>query len=152
MFSAAFREGQRLLVEDRPVVELGDDDPELMGLILRILHYQGSPVDYAMEAEKLARLSIQCDKYDCTRALGPWVTTWLRSVKTKDDPAEALGFQILAAYEFGDSIEFRNKTRAAILQLTPTFAATWEEEELFALLPFSVTGKPWGIFEHSYYY
>jgi hypothetical protein len=141
MFSASFSEGQRLLVEECPVVELGDDDPKLMGLMLRVLHYQGSPKDYVMEAETLARLSIHCDKYDCTRALGPWVPTWLRNVGRKDDSAYALGFQILAAYTFGHSLEFRNKSRTATLQLTLSFVEAWEEERLFAILPSSVTGK-----------
>ncbi|OWY49412.1 hypothetical protein AALT_g11080 [Alternaria alternata] len=141
MFNAAFHEGQRLLVEDCPVLELGDDDPELMGLMLRILHYQGSSADYAMEAERLARLSLHCDKYDCTSALGPWVPTWLRNVATKDESAKALGFQILAAFIFGDSLEFRNKSRTATLQLAPSFGAVWEEEELLAILPSSITGK-----------
>ncbi|KAB2099961.1 hypothetical protein AG0111_0g11823 [Alternaria gaisen] len=120
MFSTSFSEGQRLLVEDCPVVELGDDDPELMGLILRILHYQGSPADYETEAEALAQLSIHCDK-------------------TKDDSAQALRFQILAAYIFGNSLGFRNKSRTATLQLTPSSVAVWEEEKLFAILPSSVT-------------
>ncbi|RYN61618.1 hypothetical protein AA0117_g12977 [Alternaria alternata] len=120
MFSTSFSEGQRLLVEDCPVVELGDDDPELMGLILRILHYQGSPADYETEAEALARLSIHCDK-------------------TKDDSAQALRFQILAAYIFGNSLGFRNKSRTATVQLTPSSVAVWEEEKLFAILPSSVT-------------
>lgn len=142
MFSASFSEGQRLLVEDCPVVELGDDDPELMGLMLRILHYQGDPTEYVIEAERLARLALLCDKYDCTRALGPWVPTWLRNVGTKDNSPQALGSQILAAYLFGDSLDFRNKSRAATLQLTASSVAAWEEEEPFAILPSSVIGKP----------
>jgi len=146
MFNATFHEGQRLLIEDCPLLELGDDDPELMGLMLRILHYQGSSADYVMEPERLARLSLHCDKYDCTRALGPWVSTWLRNVATKDGSAKTLGFQVLAAYTFGDSLEFRNKSRTATLQLAPSFVAAWEKEELFAVLPSSVTGKTWASF------
>jgi hypothetical protein len=142
MFSASFSEGQRLLVEGCPVVELGDDDPELMGLILRILHYQGSPTEYVMEAERLAKLSLLCDKYDCTKSLGPWIPTWLRNVGTKDVSPQALGSQILAAYMFGDSLEFRNRSRTATLQLAASSVAVWEEEEPFAVLPSSVTGKP----------
>lgn len=141
MFSATFREGQRLLAEDCPVVELEDDDPELVGMMLRVLHYQGSSADYAMEAETLARLSLHCVKYDCTRALGPWVQIWLENVTTKDESAKAMGFQILAAFTFGDTPEFRRKSRTATLQLEPSFVAAWEEEALFEPLLSSVTGK-----------
>ncbi|RYO00069.1 hypothetical protein AA0121_g13445 [Alternaria tenuissima] len=141
MFSATFREGQRLLAEDCPVVELEDDDPELVGLMLRVLHYQGSSADHKMDAETLARLSHHCDKYDCTRALRPWVQIWLKNVATKDESAKAMGFQILAAFIFDDTLEFRRKSRTATLQLEPSFVAAWEEEELFEPLLSSVTGK-----------
>lgn len=146
MFSATFREGQRLLAEDCPVVELEDDDPELVGLMLRVLHYQGRSADRTMDAETLARLSHHCDKYDCTRALRPWVKIWLENVATKDESAKAMGFQILAAFIFDDRLEFRRKSRTATLRLDPSFVAAWEEEELFESLLSSVTGKAWAPF------
>ncbi|RYN15619.1 hypothetical protein AA0112_g12665 [Alternaria arborescens] len=60
MFKPSFHEGQRLLHEDCPEFEL-EDDAQLMGLLLSILHYRGNSSDYTMSAEKLARLSILCD-------------------------------------------------------------------------------------------
>jgi len=142
MFSPSFLEGQRLLVEDCPIINLEEDDPELMELMFRILHYQGSPQEYVMDAEKLARLSLQCDKYQCTRALGPWVTIWLRNVARRDDSARTVGFQILAAYTFGDLLEFRSISRTATLQLRLSFVTAWDEDNLLAILPPSVSGKP----------
>ena len=40
MLSPTFKEGRALLHEDRVVIELKDDDPSLMELILNILHHQ----------------------------------------------------------------------------------------------------------------
>lgn len=141
MFSGCFLEGQRLLLEGVPVIELKDDDPELMGSILRILHYQGKITDHTMSAKSLARLAIQCDKYDLTRSLGLWTTTWLRNVRTNDTSAEVFGFKMLAAYIFGDSKEFRDISREAVFQLDLSFSSKWEKEELLSILPFSITGK-----------
>ena len=56
MFKPSFHEGQRLLREDCPEFELEDDDAQLMGVILSILHYRGNPSNYTMNAEELARL------------------------------------------------------------------------------------------------
>jgi hypothetical protein len=140
MFSSSFRERQQLLSEEIPVIELGDDDPEAMGLIMRVLHYQGTVADRTMSVKSLARLAIQCDKYDFTRSLGPWTTTWLQNVRTNDNSAEAFGFRILAAYMFGDSKGFRDITRLAILQLNPAFSANWDREELLSIIPLNFIG------------
>ena len=150
MFGASFNEGQRLHSEICPVFELHDDDPAVMELILRVLHHQSSPEDYLIDAEKLARLSVYCDKYDCTRALRAWIRIWLQTVKTMDASVEALGFQIMAAYMFGNPLEFREISRAATLQLPLISAATWERDERFELLPTSVTGKQQNFSEWMY--
>jgi len=141
MFKPSFHEGQRLLYEDCPEFELEDDDAQLMGLLLRILHYRGNPSDYKMSAEKLARLSVLCDKYDCSGALGPWIPAWFRHTMGVENSTYELGFLILAAYMFSDPMEFKAISRTAVLQLNPKFSAEWEKEELFSVLPLRITGK-----------
>jgi hypothetical protein len=94
-----------------------------------------------MNAEQLARLSILCDKYDCTKALGPWIPTWFRHSEGVGYPTHGLGFLILAAYMFNDPMESKAISRTAILQLTPKFSAEWEKEKLFSILPLRVIGK-----------
>ena len=141
MFKPSFHEGQRLLHEDCPEFELEDDDAQLMGVLLSILHYRGNPSNYTMNAEELARLSILCDKYDCTGALGPWIPAWFRHAMGVGNPTYELGFLILAAYMFNDPTEFKAISRKAILRLTPKFSAEWEKEELCSTLPLCVIGK-----------
>jgi hypothetical protein len=97
MFKPSFREGHWLLNKDCPEFEL-EDDARLMDLLLRILHYRGSRSDYTIDPEQLARLSLLCDKYDCTEALGPWIPTWFRYSEGVKHPAHGLGFLVLAAY------------------------------------------------------
>ena len=144
MFTPSFHEGQRLLNENCPEFEL-EDDAHLMGLLLRILHYQGNRSDYTINAEQLAQLSILCDKYDCTEALGPWIPTWFRHSEGVEQPTDGLGFLVLAAYMFNDPMEFKAISRTAVLQLTPKFSAEWEKEELFSILPLRVIGKLKGV-------
>ncbi|KAJ6282176.1 hypothetical protein J3E71DRAFT_361123 [Bipolaris maydis] len=111
MFKPSFHQGQRLLNEDCPEFEL-EDDAHLMGLLLRILHYQ--------------------------EALGPWIPTWFRHSEGVEHPTDGLGFLVLAAYMFNDPMEFKAISRTAVLQLTPKFSAEWEKEELFSILPLRV--------------
>ncbi|KAJ6192209.1 hypothetical protein J3E72DRAFT_204462, partial [Bipolaris maydis] len=141
MLSTSFREGQRLISEELPVIELGDDEPDVMELILRVLHFQGNSTDHEMTSERLAQVALHCDKYDLTRSLGPWVITWFRNVSGISSDATAFGFQVLAAYMFGDRREFRDISRAAVLQLNLMFPVKWKEEALLSILPISVTNS-----------
>jgi hypothetical protein len=79
-----------------------------------------------MEAERLARLSNHCDKYDYIRALGPWAATWLRSVKSEDDATEALEFADTGSLQVRRLDRFQEKTTNGILKLIPMFIAAWE--------------------------
>jgi hypothetical protein len=58
MFKPSFHEGQRLLREDCPEFELEDDDAQLMGVLLSILHYRGNPSNYMINAEELLSLHV----------------------------------------------------------------------------------------------
>lgn len=141
MLGTSFCEGQRLLSEKLSVIELGDDQPAVMESILRVLHFSGNSTDRVMTPERLAQVAIHCDKYDFTRALGPWVTTWFRNVRGASSDAKGLGLQILAAYMFGDCSEFRDISRVAVLRLSLMFPMKWKEEALLSILPTSVTSK-----------
>ncbi|KAH8728860.1 hypothetical protein GQ44DRAFT_747278 [Phaeosphaeriaceae sp. PMI808] len=120
MFSPCFREGQDLLQGKCPVIELEDDDASMMGLILNVLHYQVSDEDHIMDAKRLARLAIHCNKYDCIKALGPWVSVWFKNLKSMGQPATE---------------EISEK---ALGELIPGFSVEWEEEGTLTLLPTSI--------------
>ncbi|USP82210.1 hypothetical protein yc1106_09484 [Curvularia clavata] len=144
MFKPSFQEGQRLVNEDCPEFEL-EDDAHLMGLLLKILHYRGSRSDYTIDAEQLARLSLLCDKYDFTEALGPWIPTWFRHSEKLGHLTHSLGFLVLAAYMFNDAMEFKAASQRAVLQLTPKFSAEWEKEDLLSILPLRIIGTLQGV-------
>jgi hypothetical protein len=100
MFRPYFQEGHELLQGESPVIELKEDNAPLMSLILNVLHFRGSGENHVMNAERLARLAIHCDKYDLTNALGPWVSFWSNNVERMSQSSEDSGFMLLAAYLF----------------------------------------------------
>lgn len=136
MFKPSFHQWQRLLNEDCP-----ENDVYLMGLLLRILRYRGSRSDSTTDAEQLARLSLLCDKYDCTETLGPSIPTGFRHSETGWHLIHGLGFLILVAYMFNDRIEFKTIYQRAVLHLTMKFSAEWEKEEPFSIIPFRLIVK-----------
>ncbi len=141
MLSPCFRAGQDLLQGECPIIELEDDDASMMGLILDILHYQAGDDNRKMDAKRLARLSIHCDKYDCIRALGPWVSIWFQNLTSTNQPAMEFGFKLLATYLFNDSEKFKEISKLSLEELIPDFSVEWEEEDILTLLPTSIPSK-----------
>ncbi|KAF2007595.1 hypothetical protein P154DRAFT_593126 [Amniculicola lignicola CBS 123094] len=139
MFSPYFQEGQKVLQKQCPVIEFEEDDAALMGLILNVLHYRAGDGDHVMNPESLARLSIHCDKYECVNALGAWVSHWFKNVKEMSQSSKEFGFMLLAAYMFNDSGKFMELSKAASKELAPGFSVEWEEEEMLAILPSSIS-------------
>ncbi|EQB57457.1 BTB/POZ domain-containing protein [Colletotrichum gloeosporioides Cg-14] len=75
MLGPRFKEGQRLLdrnggASSEPVkINLPDEDPEIMELILNILHHQNSRVCQMAAADSILEVAVVADKYDLVDAL-----------------------------------------------------------------------------------
>ena len=57
-------------------VDLTDDDPEALLILLRISHLQFSNVPLHIEYTLLVHLAVLCDKYEMAQLLLPWITPW----------------------------------------------------------------------------
>lgn len=134
LFGPNFHEGIKLQNHTCPEVDLHGDDPAAMGAMVGILHYQEPNEIVRTDAQWLSTLAVQCDKYDCGKALGGWISAWLnqfQSIKTPED----YGNLILAAYLFRHAEHFSRFTLQAQLSLPPDFALKWEESEIMKRLP-----------------
>lgn len=141
MFGPRFKEGQQLLEEQSPVVELEEDDASLMSKILSILHFQSGDESDIVDAEKLARLAIHCDKYDLGNALRPWISRWFDKVGRPSELSGKLGLVLLAAYMMNDAARFREVSENALKEVPVELVKEWDEQELLALLPTVVLGE-----------
>ncbi|KAL7818375.1 hypothetical protein V8C26DRAFT_397482 [Trichoderma gracile] len=137
LFGPNFKEGQATRRGDCPCISLEEDNPEAMGLILRVLHYKYAQVSLPMKPAALATLAVHCDKYGCNEALMPWAAHWCSKLKDVAAP-EDLGFMLLAAYMFRSS-SFSEVAARAVSELPPDFASVWAEHEVLALLPETIT-------------
>ena len=122
------------------MVKLEEDDASLMSIIFDILRFHGGDGNEEVDAERLARLAIHCDRYDLVKALGPWISVWFENAERKIEPSEELGFMLLAAYLFDDIKKFREMSEMASKVLSLGFEENWEQHELLGLLPISVSG------------
>jgi hypothetical protein len=141
MLSPSFKEGQELLQANCVSIHLKDDDARLMSLILDVLHYKADREFHVLDSEDLARLAIHCDKYDCTKALGPWLSTWFNEVVELGQSVLDVGFRLLASYMFNDPTKFSEISKKALEDITPDFRDQWLEEDILKLLPTSISSR-----------
>ncbi|KAJ5958222.1 uncharacterized protein N7479_005372 [Penicillium vulpinum] len=126
-FGPNFYEGAQVATCTCPEIPLYDDDPDLMRVLLALLHYQEPEEIPYNSTEWLAKLAIHCDKYDCVKALRPWVSNWIyefESIYTLMD--QEFGYLILATHLFRSSDHFSKLTAKVQADLPPGFALEWE--------------------------
>lgn len=123
-----------------PEVNLREDDPTAMGILLGVLHFRKSSEAISMDAQSLATLSIHCDKYDCFKALRPWVFAWFRNFQSRQS-VEDYGHLLLAAHFFRSTEHFSGMIKRAQLHLPPGFSAKWETSDILNMLPGAIISK-----------
>ncbi|KAK8223667.1 hypothetical protein HDK90DRAFT_98885 [Phyllosticta capitalensis] len=79
MLNGHFKESQPSGTGQREI-ELLDDDPEALGILLSIVHLRFNSVPRSLEISLFQKITILTDKYDATHLLGPWCPDWLKSV------------------------------------------------------------------------
>jgi hypothetical protein len=139
LFSPDFDEGSKTQRGTCPRIPLEGDDPEAMRVILSILHFQNHTGYEALEPRELAAIAFQSDKYDCARALKPWISVWL--AVDGNQKAEDLGLLLSAAYFFRAPGALKQISSLAIRQVGLDIVSSWADQEITSLLPPELTGK-----------
>ena len=138
LFKPCFKEGLQTRQGEYPTIPLEDDDPGAMKTILSLLHYHNVEDYDVLDPESLATVAIQSDKYDCTKALRPWVSQWFGNSKEVSKPEE-LGFLLVAAYFFDTPMHFKDISTRAVRDVNPDLASMWRDPKM-NLLPEGIKG------------
>lgn len=83
------------------VVQLPDDNPRAMRLLLNIIHGRFNNMIPPQTENCLFEVAIMTDKYALTHLLGPWAQSWLDRLCT-DKPRDDSETRIWIARELGD--------------------------------------------------
>jgi len=101
-------------------VELPDDDPWALRLLLAIIHGDFSRPPASPKLEELFRLTIATHKYDMAHVLRPWAAKWCDKLDHKQmssfEAEDALSYlrSLWIAWELGDSSIFNSAARALL--------------------------------------
>ena len=104
--------------DDQWTVELPEDDPKALAVVMNIIHGHFDKVPAAtgdeMTIELLYDVLVACNKYDLTKIVRPWIKGWMEIAKrtpdTTETPSDRSSFTIYSTYiawEVGDEDLFK---------------------------------------------
>ena len=102
-------------------VNLADDNPKALAVVLRILHMKTALVPKSATECQLYEVAIICDKYDLAAAVTFWAEQWIALLAPEESPTPptVFGHQwLFIAYVFGRVTLFKALTREVILSST----------------------------------
>ncbi|KAK3906043.1 hypothetical protein C8A05DRAFT_12187 [Staphylotrichum tortipilum] len=137
LFGPNFKEGIETRRGDCPTIVMGDDDLDGMETILSLLHFRTLKRYDTLTPEALAAIALLSDKYDCAKALRPWVSHWFRAVRGTTDP-EKLGFLLVAAYFLRIPSQFLALSARAVRHASISLASIWAKHDIISLLPHEI--------------
>ncbi|KAK8188458.1 uncharacterized protein BKA78DRAFT_297987 [Phyllosticta capitalensis] len=107
MLNGKFKEAQTTSGERE--VELPDDDPTGLAILLRIAHLQFDLVPKELEFAVLLQITVLTDKYDMTRLILPWAPSWVEKLANRIRWT-APGYEewLWIAWELGQRYKFEN--------------------------------------------
>ncbi|KAI1736465.1 hypothetical protein F4680DRAFT_432223 [Xylaria scruposa] len=123
MLNGEFKESKRFRSREEPV-DLPEDDPRPMALLLNIIHGRFDRVpsyDCVMNIRDLYDISVVTDKYDMAHVLRPWASGWLRSTHRLNKwPHLSLREQycherLWIYWELGDKVNFEKIANGLLL-------------------------------------
>ncbi|KAF8543795.1 hypothetical protein BDD12DRAFT_801748 [Trichophaea hybrida] len=125
-----------------PVFVSLEDDPAVMGIILRVVHFLHKQVPRTLSVDQLVQAAIICDKYGLYEALQLISETWTKAVswRSANHPEDWL----LISWVFGPEAIFTSTSRALILSglLDPNGDLVFGEYKgsLHECVPSSISG------------
>ena len=79
LFGPKFAEGQ-FVIDNARLIELQDDDPETLDIMCRLFHHEPAPPS-PIGIERLEKMAIIADKFDCVRAMHYWAKLEIMAVR-----------------------------------------------------------------------
>ncbi|KID74272.1 uncharacterized protein G6M90_00g082350 [Metarhizium brunneum] len=128
LFIWDFSEGKAIQNGGNTEIVLHEDDPEVMEIILSILHYSFQPNLHHLEPQMILKVAQHSDKYQCNKPLTPWIMQWMQKAQ-KPGSVRHFDYLLTAAHIFGAEEYLNTTSVAAIRNLPPNFNVA--NDELF---------------------
>ena len=121
MLSRNFREGTTLKAVGIVEIDLPDDDPDALALLLNVIHSRSKSVPSKLGLSSLCRLALLVDKYQMHEAFNLLASMWIAHAVSKGWPEKfdaRMRQMLYVSWVFRSPREFRGSTRFAIKEST----------------------------------
>lgn len=125
--SESFKEGSEIKAGIGPTITLEDDDPDVMEILLSILHFKHHDEYNKLKHQMIEKICIHCDKYDCKDAIRPWVSAWL-AVEGKRRVKDLISL-LYAAYVLRSAEAITRITTVLVCHVSLSTATSWFKQE-----------------------
>ena len=105
------------IVDDAWVVSLSDDDPEVMSVLLGIIHGDFPRDANIYSTKDVCAVASLADKYDIVHLLRPWAPMWIEAVKAKPTTGSFQSYitKMCIAWDLGDESLFESMAKRILL-------------------------------------
>lgn len=135
MLYGSFTEAKDSNSEDW-TVDLPEDDPASLAIIIRIAHGHFSEVPKILTIDRLYTLTTLTHYYDATTILVPWVDTWLTSVDDILRDSNLLMPKFLwISWELGRKSLFRSTTRRILTEAPASLLESYSPSQEIQMPP-----------------
>lgn len=141
LFNGHMAEARKLSNGGPVSVDLDEDDPRAVELILRVLHHQAPDPSVHLDLSLIASIALHADKYDTCTVLEPWVTHWLDALQPTGKSAVDIGLLLLATHMVHARSRFTLASTIAARNLAKGFERSWSTHELLQHIPDATIGK-----------
>lgn len=103
MVDGKFQESRSSQSVSEPwVIELPDDKPSALAVLLQIMHLQFHAIPTALTISRMYDLMVLAEKYDMTRLLKPWSEDWWTSLLDSDESTKGKLQLMYIAWQLGE--------------------------------------------------
>jgi hypothetical protein len=135
LFKGRMAEAHELANKGSVSVNLDEDDPQAMEVILRVLHHQTQQLSINLDLSLIAKIAMHSDKYDTYTVLEPWVTKWLDALQPIEKSPIDIGLFLLATRMVHARPQYTQASQVALKELAREFELSWSTHELLQYMP-----------------
>jgi hypothetical protein len=135
LFNGRMAEAREFANKGSVSVNLDEDDPQAIEVILRVLHHQIQELPVNLDLSSIAKVALHSDKYDTYTVLEPWVTHWLDALPPIGKSPIDIGLFLLATQMVSAKSRYALASSVASKELAKGFELSWSTHELLQHIP-----------------
>ena len=115
-------------------------------ILLSILHYHQVEMHESLTPYTLSVVARLSKKYECTKALRPWATQWIRNTKEITLGVNDYGHLLMACWYFDRADLIKTVSIGVIQNLPPGFFGEWVRDTTLKQMPRALKGISMAVF------